>query len=91
MRHLPGPPRTVITIDPELLGPFHVPPKCQGQIIEFAFAAYDGDGVVRRTIDLGQPDSEPEYYWGHLVGDFEPWNDIPEVEEWQCAKMGNPQ
>lgn len=62
---------------------WHVPPRCQGQIVEYAYAV-DGDREVlwERVTDCS--DGSVSYSYADLAdvdGDVEPWNEMPEVDE----------
>jgi hypothetical protein len=69
---------------------FHIPPSCQGQHMEYAYAI-DPAGLFRRVTDLSIPSDHAErvsYDWvswdqfedgGESVA--EPWNGEPEVDE----------
>lgn len=58
---------------------FVVPPECQGQIVEYAYAIdSDREDIVCRTFDAS--DRTTSYSISpleNLVGEFEPWNHRP--------------
>ena len=65
---------------------FHVPPECQGQIVEAAYGLLDdGETVIMRLTDRSMPIGHPERVTytdlGELPEDeeFEPWNYEPSV------------
>ena len=61
---------------------FHVPPRCQGQIVEYAYAC-DADLVYVRVRD--RSDGRVEYRcYEHdegEAGDWQPWNVEPNYGE----------
>lgn len=79
------------TMELDLLTPWTVPPECQGQMVEVAYASTEC-GVVRRITDRSVPAGHPEREsytfceWEDLEGEFEPWNEAPAVPPgaWQA-------
>lgn len=65
---------------------FLVPPRCQGQTVEAAYAA-DPEGLVRRIYD--RSDMTTRYSVAPWPADdafaFEPQNAEPEVDDWQSV------
>lgn len=59
---------------------WHVPPECQGQIIEVAFGMADDGIVVRRTFD--RSDRSVCYATAELEGEWDPWNGSPSGLDW---------
>lgn len=64
----------------------HVPPECQGQIVEWSYGWTDDGLPVRRAHDKG--DGETRYWYGkdQCPDDYEPWNCEPSGVEWIEAK-----
>lgn len=66
---------------------FLVPPRCQGQTVEAAFAA-DPEGLVRRIYD--RSDLTTRYFVAPWPADdsfsFEPQNSEPEIAEWELVE-----
>lgn len=60
---------------------YHVPPVCQGQIVERAYAQV-GDVLLVRAID--KSDGSVDYWMvalhGNEIESIEPWNDEPIFE-----------
>jgi hypothetical protein len=64
---------------------FHVPPACQGQIVEYAYAIDAEMGLVRRITNRSDKSLEFAYIpWDDLDGEavIEPWNEEPELTGW---------
>lgn len=69
-----------MTIHSEDLSTFIVPPRCQGQIVEYAYATAP-DTLVLRVTD--RSDRSVTYHAIDLEdvqGDIEPWNDEPSYD-----------
>ena len=61
---------------------FHVPPTCQGQIVEIAYA-FMGDVVVRRTTDTSDQSVTFEVADAATVDGDDPWNQEPTAPAWE--------
>lgn len=59
---------------------WHVPPECQGRIIELAYGLDTWETAWRRTLDRSTGiTTYDELDWDDLQGMWEPWNRAPEV------------
>jgi hypothetical protein len=69
-----------------VIAQYHVPPRCQGQTVEVAYAQV-GDTLLRRVTD--RSDRSVDYAMAALkaaeVDGVEPWNDEPRIapSRWQ--------
>jgi hypothetical protein len=72
----------MITIDTDSLS-FTIPPTCQGQTVEVAYASGE-DGIVRRITDRATGAVCHELAaWSDVRGEFEPWNAEPAASAWR--------
>lgn len=61
-----------------------VPPVCQGQIVEVAYASDRECSLYRRTFDRSDRTTSYERAdLDDLEGEFEPWNGEPDVVGWE--------
>lgn len=66
---------------------YTVPPSCQGQIVEVAYASTP-EGIIQRITD--RSDQSVSYYgvdWDEVEGNFEPWNREPTVDSDAWVKL----
>lgn len=63
-----------------------VPPRCQGQIVERAYALVE-EVEWRRTTDRSDGSVSYERREGEY-GSWEPWNREPSDEDWEPAERG---
>ena len=73
---------------------FHVPPECQGQIVEVSYAGEHPAGIIRRVHDRSDRiTSHSVCAWEDFDGDddreFDPWNSEPVVSEdcWEPLEL----
>jgi hypothetical protein len=64
---------------------FHVPPRCQGQMVEIAYAATEDGHVVKARTDRSEPGEGSTYVISAMLkdddGDY--WNGEPHNKRWR--------
>lgn len=68
---------------------WHIPPACQGQIVEVAYSTDDDGCPIRRATD--RSDGSTSYQIGTETAreDYEPWNEEPNGYEWETAEASS--